>query len=86
MKDPNPYRCDVCQRHKDPTNRWWMIWELLYIDTETYGAKGPALQVFEWYDKLADSVEIKHICSQECTAKYIAGWQSKLQAVVPAKV
>jgi hypothetical protein len=56
-----PYKCDVCGKHRDAdANHWWLVWIYTLAD-----GRSQALEMQPWNDTLAREPGMGHACGLE---------------------
>jgi hypothetical protein len=54
--------CDVCGKHKEVSNHWWVVFQV------------SGLELWPWREDLAQHSEAKHLCGEGCAAKLMSKW------------
>jgi hypothetical protein len=60
MKTPHGVFCDVCSVPRSEAGQWRMLLISEFRDIRVLG-------VFDWDDKMADTANARHACSNGCT-------------------
>lgn len=76
MKIDAPWRCDKCNRLKEPTNGWLV--GATYVMGTLPKESFIGFTVVAWDDELADRQDSAHLCGVECGQKWTTEQMGKL--------
>jgi len=95
-KIAQPFKCDVCDALKQPSNNWFLgfsgkTFSLDVAEGEVPYAKGQfvttqAIVVIPWNEAGAEHQDASHLCGIECVTKFVARVASTLQQESPNDV